>query len=65
MAKPYDKYTVKKREGETDPGAEYFVLRLDTDHHARVALAAYAESIRQDDPEFSIGLVTWLAQLRF
>ncbi len=30
-----------------------FVLKLDTDHHARVAAAAYAWSCRSDDPQLS------------
>ena len=56
----FDKYTVKKNFGETDPTAKYFVLRVDKDPHARVALAAYIESIRPEEPEFANQLVQWL-----
>lgn len=39
-----------------DPGPgtqqEFFVLRL-KDRHSRAALSAYAESVRQSDPEFA------------
>ncbi len=53
----YNKYDVTKLEGETDPNAEYFVLRLDTDKHALAAVIAYAESIRDDDPELAEDLL--------
>ncbi len=33
-----------------------FVLKPNTDRHARVAMAAYAESIRSDNPGLSIDL---------
>ena len=38
----YDKYTVTKKRGETDPEAIYFVLRIDKDPKARIAAAVYA-----------------------
>jgi len=38
---------------EVDPNAEYFILRIDTDPHARVALKAYADSVEQDNPQFA------------
>jgi hypothetical protein len=56
----FDKYTVKKNVGETDPNAKYFVLRVDKDPHARVALVAYIESVRPEEPEFASQLVEWL-----
>lgn len=62
MSKLYDKYEIKKVDGETNPNAQYFVLRIDTDRHARVALAAYAESIKGEDPEFSAELAHWLKE---
>ena len=37
------RYTVTKTEGETDPEAQYFVLRIDKDPAARIALQAYAD----------------------
>lgn len=33
--------------------AEYFVLRIDKDPHAKVALKAYMESVREDNPKFA------------
>lgn len=46
MAGLYGKYKIEKTDGHTiDPDAKYFVLRYDTDPHARVALEAYANSI--------------------
>ena len=40
------KYIVKKRSGKRkDRNAKYFVLRYDADPHARVAMAAYADSV--------------------
>jgi hypothetical protein len=45
----YDKYEVKKRNEETDINADYFVLRIDNDPHARVAAKCYAESIKQEN----------------
>lgn len=36
----------------TDPEAQYFVMRFDQDPHARVAMRAYAESVRAENPDF-------------
>ena len=53
----YSKYIITKANGEpTDPNAQYFVLRTDTDIHARVALRAYAKSIFSENPELARGL---------
>ena len=47
----YPKYKITRLDGTpADLDAQYFVLRLDSDRHARVAARAYAESIRQDNP---------------
>ena len=35
------------------PRAEYFVLRFDKDPHARVAMAAYADSVESVNPKFA------------
>ncbi len=44
----YDKYTIKKVDGSVvDPDALYFVLRIDTDEHAREALRAYINSLEE------------------
>ena len=57
MSNIYDKYRITKQDGTpTDPNAVYFVLRLDSDYHARVALLAYARSIRAEDPDFATDL---------
>lgn len=54
MSNLYGKYIVTKRDGTpTDPDAEYFVLRIDTDPAARAALNAYADYITFSDPKFS------------
>lgn len=50
----YHKYTVTKANDKPiDPDARYFVLRYDTDIHARRALRAYAVSVHEDNPEFA------------
>ena len=33
--------------------AKYFVLRFDKDPHARVAMAAYADSVESVNPKFA------------
>lgn len=54
MAKIYQKYEIRKTDGTpVDPSAQYFVLRIDTDKHARRALLAYAKSVEAEDPEFA------------
>ena len=45
----FDKYDVVKKDGTTDPAADYFVLRLDKDPHAIVAAKAYAESVKPEN----------------
>ena len=53
----YQKYTVTKNDGPTDPHAEYFVLRLDgEDRAARVVARLYAELIRHENRELADGL---------
>jgi hypothetical protein len=53
MKGPYPKYTVTKNDGDTDPNADYFVLRLDKDEAARSAAWAYANYIEPDNPELA------------
>lgn len=51
MAKVYGNYIVRNADGtEVDPNAQFLVLRIDKDIHARVALRAYATSIKNADP---------------
>ena len=40
-----------------DPDAKYFVLRVDTDKHAKKALLAYAESVREDNPTLAKDII--------
>lgn len=57
----YNKYNVTKANGEpTDPNAQYFVLRIDTDPAARVALIQYAYT--QEDLAFREELLDWAAK---
>lgn len=43
----------KRKIVDCDPGAVYFVLRLDEDPHARKATLAYADSVEADNPIFA------------
>lgn len=53
----YGKYKIEKADGTpTDPNAQYFVLRADTDVHARLALRTYARSIQGRNPELARGI---------
>lgn len=52
----YPKYTVIKNNGEQDPEADYFVLRLDKDPHARAAAKAYADSIKEENPNLAFDI---------
>lgn len=45
------KYIISKANGQpVDPKAEYLVLRLDTDTHARTAALAWAAAIEAEAP---------------
>ena len=60
----YAKYLVSLADGTPrDPGAQYFVLRVDADPHARTALRAYAAAVREDNPLLWVDLLLWLDQL--
>ena len=48
-----NKYRIIKLEGVTDPFAQYFVLRMDTDPHARAAARAYAKSVQYENPKLA------------
>ena len=52
----YDKYEVIKLDSDIDPQADYFVLRMDTDPHARKAAIAYAESIQDENPNLAFDI---------
>jgi hypothetical protein len=58
----YDKYVIQKADGlPVDPRAHYFVLRYDTDPHAKVALRAYADAIRIRNPRLASDIDAALA----
>lgn len=50
------KHIINKIDGDTDPHADYFVLRLDEDPHARQALKSYIKSIRKENQELAKNL---------
>ncbi len=57
----YNKYCITKRDGSPiDPNACYFVMRIDTDPHARKALRAYIKSVRKENLPLASDLTTWL-----
>jgi len=49
----YGKYVVQKTEGEVDPRAVYFTLRVDTDKFAWVAIRAYVDACQEERPELA------------
>lgn len=56
----YGKYIIFKADGsEGDPEAKYFVLRVDTDKHARKALLAYANSVKQENPVLAKDIIKY------
>ncbi|RJQ51448.1 MAG: hypothetical protein C4521_12355 [Actinobacteria bacterium] len=58
------KYRIQHADGHPiHPDAQYFVLRLDSDPHARVAAMAYAASVRHDNPQLAGELETWVARI--
>jgi len=57
------KYDILKTNGTpVDPDAQYFVLRIDTDVHARLALRAYARSVFSDNPTLARDIRRWLLE---
>ena len=64
MDKLYEKYVITKRDGSPiDPKAQYFVLRLDSDHCARLAARRYADCIEPKWPGLAKGLRTLVNRL--
>lgn len=52
------KYIITKKSGKPiDPDADYFVLRIDKDPHALVALESYANSVKVDNMELYNDLI--------
>ena len=55
----YMKYIVLRKDGEPADGI-FFVLKPDSDVHARVAVRAYAEACYDENPELSDDLLDML-----
>lgn len=58
----FPKYTVIKRDGTTDPDANYFVIRLDEDPHAIAAALAYAKSCYYENTDLAVQLIQAVAE---
>ena len=57
----YDKYIVTKADGSSvDLEAQYFVLRIDTDPCARLALRTYITQCAYQHPQLALDLKHWL-----
>lgn len=60
----YLKYRVLKLDGTAiEPNAQYFVLRVDEDPHAKYALYHYSKSIRAYNSVLADDLIRWLNDL--
>lgn len=59
----YTKYILKSNGACVDPKAEYFILRLDTDKHAREAVLKYADLIKDTNSLFSDDLIWWVNKI--
>jgi hypothetical protein len=59
----FSKYIIQKADGSpVDPGAQYFVLRLDTDKAARIAIRAYIQELSDEDV-LKQDLIDWIKRL--
>ncbi len=57
MSDLYRKYIISKSDGSpVNPDAQYFVLRIDTDPAAQIALLAYADHVGAEDALFAAQL---------
>lgn len=53
----FEKFHVERIDGQPEKeGAKYFTLDYHNDPHARVALQAYADSARRDNPALAADL---------
>lgn len=59
----YGKYRVEKVEGATDREAVYFVLRLDTDQHARSAVLHYAQLMIEENTSLAADIFYLIANI--
>jgi len=57
----YSKYIVLRKDGKPAEGV-FFVLKPQSDIHARVAVMAYAESCKETKPKLAEDLLRWLGQ---
>mgnify|MGYP001591337887 CR=1 FL=1 len=58
----HQKYSGVKTDGSrVDPRAQYFVLRIDTDLAAQVAMLAYADAIEGENRKFADQIRAWVA----
>jgi len=65
MSGIFGKYTIAKADGRVvDPEACYFVLRLDSDTAAQVAMRAYADQVFNEAPELSDAINACLDELQ-
>lgn len=56
----FNKYIIQKADGSPiDPNAQYFVLRLDTDIAARIAVRAYIQELSDGDV-LKQNLIDWI-----
>ena len=56
----YKKYIIQKSDGsKIDPDAKYFVLRVDTDKHAKKALLAYVNSVKEENPKLARDMIKY------
>lgn len=57
----YRKYRVEKTDGSpVDRNAQYLVLRIDTDEHARKAALAYAKAVRSGNEDLATEITSWV-----
>ena len=58
----HQKYSVVKTDGSpVDPRAQYFVLRIDTDYAAQIAMLTYADAIEGENKKFADQIRSWVA----
>jgi len=62
----YNKYIVQRADGTpTDSNAQYFVLRLDTDHWARQAARYYARLVSNENVLLADGITELVHDIEY
>jgi len=57
----YTKFEIRYADGRPIPEeAEYFVLRIDDDPHARQAMLTYADEVSWENPRFGAAIRKWI-----